>query len=222
MDALSGGKITDKKLRRTLPPSNGKSGSKLYKQCTSAQRAVLGSCRYNKKSSPEPKGPAKAQMHSRVASIGAVWITAPLPPMVIRSTRPPVSFRARTWDASWTPAANTAAPTHCHGSTRSKNAVSKNAPGSISNFSPKHFLPFSCKPFKKFKLIPDITPKSIWNRFGFHTHGKGKYSEGLDNIFNFHYNTQANGVWRSLVSRLVRVQEASGSNPDTPTMGKSL
>ena len=26
------------------------------------------------------------------------------------------------------------------------------------------------------------------------------------------------GVWRSLVSRLVRVQEASGSNPDTPTM----
>ncbi len=25
------------------------------------------------------------------------------------------------------------------------------------------------------------------------------------------------GVWRSLVSRLVRVQEASGSNPDTPT-----
>ena len=24
-------------------------------------------------------------------------------------------------------------------------------------------------------------------------------------------------VWRSLVSRLVRVQEASGSNPDTPT-----
>ena len=26
------------------------------------------------------------------------------------------------------------------------------------------------------------------------------------------------GVWRSLVSRLVRVQEASGSNPDTPTI----
>ncbi len=24
-------------------------------------------------------------------------------------------------------------------------------------------------------------------------------------------------MWRSLVSRLVRVQEASGSNPDTPT-----
>ena len=28
------------------------------------------------------------------------------------------------------------------------------------------------------------------------------------------------GVWRSLVSRLVRVQEASGSNPDTPTKKK--
>ena len=32
-----------------------------------------------------------------------------------------------------------------------------------------------------------------------------------------HYNNRANGVWRSLVSRLVRDQEASGSNPDTPT-----
>ena len=40
---------------------------------------------------------------------------------------------------------------------------------------------------------------------------------GLDNAYKFHYNTQAIGVWRSLVSRLVRVQEASGSNPDTPT-----
>ena len=39
----------------------------------------------------------------------------------------------------------------------------------------------------------------------------------LDNGGKFHYNTMANGVWRSLVSRLVRVQEASGSNPDTPT-----
>ncbi len=29
------------------------------------------------------------------------------------------------------------------------------------------------------------------------------------------------GVWRSLVSRLVRVQEASGSNPDTPTKKES-
>ena len=33
----------------------------------------------------------------------------------------------------------------------------------------------------------------------------------------FQYNIRAIGVWRSLVSRLVRVQEASGSNPDTPT-----
>ena len=31
------------------------------------------------------------------------------------------------------------------------------------------------------------------------------------------YNSFAFGVWRSLVSRLVRDQEASGSNPDTPT-----
>ena len=30
------------------------------------------------------------------------------------------------------------------------------------------------------------------------------------------------GVWRSLVSRLVRVQEAPGSNPGTPTIGESL
>ena len=30
------------------------------------------------------------------------------------------------------------------------------------------------------------------------------------------------GVWRSLVSRLVRDQEASGSNPDTPTMRSVL
>ena len=44
----------------------------------------------------------------------------------------------------------------------------------------------------------------------------------LDIGIEFHYNTLEIGVWRSLVSRLVRVQEASGSNPDTPTMGKSL
>ena len=34
----------------------------------------------------------------------------------------------------------------------------------------------------------------------------------------FQYNGIVIGVWRSLVSRLVRVQEASGSNPDTPTI----
>ena len=39
----------------------------------------------------------------------------------------------------------------------------------------------------------------------------------LDKTRSFHYNRQAIGVWRSLVSRLVRDQEASGSNPDTPT-----
>ena len=39
---------------------------------------------------------------------------------------------------------------------------------------------------------------------------------------NTRYNILDFGVWRSLVSRLVRVQEASGSNPDTPTNRKSL
>ena len=39
----------------------------------------------------------------------------------------------------------------------------------------------------------------------------------LDNKEYFPYNVVVIGVWRSLVSRLVRVQEASGSNPDTPT-----
>ena len=39
----------------------------------------------------------------------------------------------------------------------------------------------------------------------------------LDKGLLFEYNIPAIGVWRSLVSRLVRVQEASGSNPDTPT-----
>ena len=39
----------------------------------------------------------------------------------------------------------------------------------------------------------------------------------LDNVWKPRYNILAIGVWRSLVSRLVRVQEASGSNPDTPT-----
>ena len=39
----------------------------------------------------------------------------------------------------------------------------------------------------------------------------------LDKSPESRYNEQANGVWRSLVSRLVRVQETSGSNPDTPT-----
>lgn len=39
----------------------------------------------------------------------------------------------------------------------------------------------------------------------------------LDNGEIIHYNTRVNGVWRSLVSRLVRVQEAWGSNPHTPT-----
>ena len=43
----------------------------------------------------------------------------------------------------------------------------------------------------------------------------------LDKELKSHYNNLAIGVWRSLVSRLVRVQEASGSNPDTPTSMKA-
>ena len=44
----------------------------------------------------------------------------------------------------------------------------------------------------------------------------------LDTGLLSEYNSMAIGVWRSLVSRLVRVQEASGSNPDTPTTRKRL
>ena len=51
----------------------------------------------------------------------------------------------------------------------------------------------------------------FFNFFGY------KQASGLDRSSIFHYNGMAIGVWRSLVSRLVRVQEASGSNPDTPT-----
>ena len=39
----------------------------------------------------------------------------------------------------------------------------------------------------------------------------------IDICGKYRYNILDFGVWRSLVSRLVRVQEASGSNPDTPT-----
>ena len=46
---------------------------------------------------------------------------------------------------------------------------------------------------------------------------ESKAAETLDNGQNFHYNIQAIGVWRSLVSRMVRVHEAAGSNPATPT-----
>ena len=42
----------------------------------------------------------------------------------------------------------------------------------------------------------------------------------VDRMEFLDYNTLGFGVWRSLVSRLVRVQEASGSNPDTPTIEK--
>ena len=43
----------------------------------------------------------------------------------------------------------------------------------------------------------------------------GNYTLGLDKWGKCAYNIHAFGVWRSLVSRLVRVQEAPGSNPGT-------
>ena len=39
----------------------------------------------------------------------------------------------------------------------------------------------------------------------------------LDRNGIIHYNIKVIGVWRSLVSRMVRVHEARGSNPLTPT-----
>ena len=56
-----------------------------------------------------------------------------------------------------------------------------------------------------------------------YTNGNGaqcprkKYSADLTRSESFTIILLVIGVWRSLVSRLVRVQEASGSNPDTPT-----
>ena len=47
------------------------------------------------------------------------------------------------------------------------------------------------------------------------------YTFMLDKPVICAYNMFAFGVWRSLVSRLVRDQEASGSNPDTPTITDS-
>ena len=49
--------------------------------------------------------------------------------------------------------------------------------------------------------------------------GISKYdSFCLDIGVFFHYNIVVIGVWRSLVSRMVRVHEARGSNPLTPTI----
>ena len=55
-------------------------------------------------------------------------------------------------------------------------------------------------------------------RRGKNAEGSKKQLAALDKTGKFHYNIQAIGVWRSLVSRLVRVQEAAGSNPATPTI----
>ena len=45
----------------------------------------------------------------------------------------------------------------------------------------------------------------------------GDFHYTLDKARKNHYNDLAIGAWRSLVSRLVRVQEAAGSNPAAPT-----
>ena len=50
-----------------------------------------------------------------------------------------------------------------------------------------------------------------------HTSHSLNFTLRLDKHPESRYNGLANGVWRSLVSRLVRVQEARGSNPLTPT-----
>ena len=53
-------------------------------------------------------------------------------------------------------------------------------------------------------------------------HASGSFfRHTLDKSVNNQYNILAIGVWRSLVSRLVRVQEAVGSNPPTPTIENS-
>ena len=72
--------------------------------------------------------------------------------------------------------------------------------------------------FKLFKLHSRVKrsvaqPQTIYSEFPY---GNIR-QEALDRSGYFEYNVMVNGVWRSLVSRLVRVQEASGSNPDTPT-----
>ena len=66
------------------------------------------------------------------------------------------------------------------------------------------------------KIIFQSSPKSIPS---LHT---PNFTLRLDKHPESRYNRLAIGVWRSLVSRLVRVQEASGSNPDTPTIENSI
>ena len=59
-----------------------------------------------------------------------------------------------------------------------------------------------------------VIPQRHTSHFTLHT---PNFTLRLDKHPESRYNGLANGVWRSLVSRLVRVQETSGSNPDTPT-----
>ena len=58
--------------------------------------------------------------------------------------------------------------------------------------------------------------KSMKDRLSKNLCGKNPIS--LDKVRIIHYNITAIGVWRSLVSRMVRVHEAAGSNPATPTI----
>ena len=59
-----------------------------------------------------------------------------------------------------------------------------------------------------------VIPQRHTSHFTLHT---PNFTLRLDKHPESRYNRLANGVWRSLVSRLVRVQEARGSNPLTPT-----
>ena len=64
-----------------------------------------------------------------------------------------------------------------------------------------------------------VIPQRHTSHFTLHT---PNFTLTLDKHPESRYNGLANGVWRSLVSRLVRVQETSGSNPDTPTKENSI
>ena len=62
-----------------------------------------------------------------------------------------------------------------------------------------------------------VIPQRHTSHSTLHTSHSLNFTLRLDKHPESRYNRLAIGVWRSLVSRLVRVQEASGSNPDTPT-----
>ena len=67
-----------------------------------------------------------------------------------------------------------------------------------------------------------VIPQRHTSHSTLHTSHSLNFTLRLDKHPESRYNRLAIGVWRSLVSRLVRVQEASGSNPDTPTKENSI